>query len=135
MRLHQRIYERHPEINSIIIAHPPSMMVFAVTDVPFDSLTIPESYILLRTIKKLAFGGNFLNIDGVVDELSSKNPIVMMANDCFIVTGDTLLSTFDRLEVAEYSAKAIISARSLGEIVSINDHQIAELEKAFHLVE
>ncbi|MDP3191634.1 class II aldolase/adducin family protein [Rhodoferax sp.] len=135
MRLHQRIYERHPEINSIIIAHPPSMMVFAVTDVPFDSRTIPESYILLRTIKKLDFGGNFLDIDGVVDELSSKTPIVMMANDCFIVTGDTLLSTFDRLEVAEYSAKAIISARSLGEIVSINDHQISELEIAFHLVD
>jgi len=133
MRLHQRIYEKHPEINSIIIAHPPSMMVFAVTDVPFDSRTIPESYILLRTIKKLDFGGNFLDIDGVVDELSSKTPIVMMANDCFIVTGDTLLSTFDRLEVAEYSAKAIISARSLGEIVNINDHQIAELEKAFYL--
>jgi len=109
------------------------MMVFAVTEVPFDSRTIPESYILLRTIKKMPFGSNFLDIDGTADQLSAKTPIVMMANDCFIVTGNTLLSAFDRLEVAEYTAKAIISARSLGEIVSINEHQISELEKAFHL--
>lgn len=133
MRLHQRIYEMHPEINSIIIAHPPAMMVFAVTDVPFDSRIIPESYILLRSIKKLSFGGNILDIDGTASELAAKTPILMMANDCLIVTGDTLLRAFDRLEVAEYSAKAIISARSLGEIISINDRQIAELEKAFSL--
>jgi L-fuculose-phosphate aldolase len=133
MRLHQKIYEKCPEINSIIIAHPPSMMVFAVTDVPFDSRTIPESYILLRAITKMPFGSNFLDIDGTADQLSAKTPIVMMSNDCFIVTGHTLLSAFDRLEVAEYSAKAIISARSLGAIISINDCQVAELEKAFHL--
>jgi L-fuculose-phosphate aldolase len=135
LHLHQKIYEKCPDINSIVVAHPPSMMVFAITDIPFDSRTIPESYILLRTMKKMPFGSNFLDVDGIAAKLSDKTPIVMIANDCFVVTGNTLLTAFDRLEVAEYTAKAIISARSLGEIVSINEHQIAELEKAFHLVE
>ena len=129
----QAIYKKHPAINSVIIAHPPSMMVFAVTDASFDSRTIPESYILLRTIPQLPFGTNFLDVDRTANCFSGKTPIVMMRNDCIIVTGSTLLNAFDRLEVAEYSAKAIISARSLGSIVSINDSQISELEKAFKL--
>ena len=53
VKLHQAIYKKHPEINSVIIAHPPNIMAFAVTDVEFETKIIPESYIQLRNIKKL----------------------------------------------------------------------------------
>ncbi|MCX7656102.1 MAG: class II aldolase/adducin family protein [Treponemataceae bacterium] len=131
--LHQRIYEIHPYINSIIIAHPPSVMVFAVTEARFNSRTIPESYILLRTIPTVPFGSTFMDQEQVAGSFSKKTPIVMVENDCIIVTGNTLLTAFDRLEVAEYSAKALIAASELGEVVAINDEQVAELEAAFHL--
>ena len=49
------------------------------------------------------------------------------------MTGDSLLNAFDRLEVAEYSAKAIIASRQLGDVVAINDAEIDEIEEAFHL--
>ncbi|MEJ5187654.1 MAG: class II aldolase/adducin family protein [Breznakiellaceae bacterium] len=131
--LHQRIYELHPHINSIIIAHPPSVMVFAITEARFNSRTIPESYILLRTIPTVPFGSTFMDQEKVARSFSKKTPIVMVENDCIIVTGSTLLNAFDRLEVAEYSAKALIAASELGEVVAINDAQVAELEAAFHL--
>ena len=38
------------------------------------------------------------------------------------------------MEVAEYSAKATISARNLGGMNPINDEQIADLVKAFKLI-
>jgi L-fuculose-phosphate aldolase len=69
----------------------------------------------------------------VARSFSKKTPIVMVENDCIIVTGSTLLNAFDRLEVAEYSAKALIAASELGDVVAINDAQVAELEAAFHL--
>jgi L-fuculose-phosphate aldolase len=47
--------------------------------------------------------------------------------------GTTLLNAFDRLEVAEYSAKAIIAARALGEIVAIDGPQVEDLVAAFSL--
>ena len=47
-RLHEEIYRTHPDINSIISAHPPAIMAFAVTDAEFDSRTIPESYDLIQ---------------------------------------------------------------------------------------
>ena len=57
----------------------------------------------------------------------------MLKNDCLIVTSSSLLNAFYRLEVAEYSAKAIIASRNIGEIVAIDDAQIEELEIAFKL--
>ncbi len=131
--LHQQIYERHPEIHSIIIAHPPNIMAFGITGQSFDSRTIPESYIMLRSIPLLPFGVNFLEPEKVAETLSPKTPIAMLANDCVIVTGTSLLQAFDRLEVAEFSAKALIAANDIGELVPIGDEEIEALEETFQL--
>lgn len=67
------------------------------------------------------------------EAFSKQTPVVLVENDCVIVTGSSLLNAFDRLEVAEYSAKAIIAAKDLGKLVTINDKQVAEIELAFKL--
>lgn len=131
--LHQAIYDRHPGINSIMIAHPPSIMAFAVTDAVFDSRTIPESYIMLRNVQKVPFGANFLQPAMTADLISDKSPVLLCENDCVIVTGHTLLSTFDRLEVAEFSATAIIASLGLGSIIQISGQEVADIHEAFHL--
>ena len=131
--LHKEIYKQHPHINSIIIAHPPCIMAFAVTDEPLDSRTIPESYILMRKIPKLEFGANYMKPKETAAVFEENTPIAIIENDCVIVTGSDLLNAFDRLEVAEYSAKAIIAAKDLGSVVAINDDEISEIEDAFHL--
>lgn len=131
--LHKYIYDKNPHINSIIIAHPPSIMAFAVTCEKFDSKIIPESYIMLRNIQKIPFGSSFMQPGMVADIFSKEKPIIMIENDCVIVTGNNLLNAFDKLEVAEYSAKAVISSKNLGEVVTINNDQVAEIEDAFKL--
>lgn len=134
VELHREIYKQHPHINSIIIAHPPCVMGFAVSDAELDSRTIPESYILMRTIPKLEFGSIYTNESETAKVFKENTPIAIVKNDCIIVTGDSMLNAYDRLEVTEYSAKAIIASRQLGELVAINDKEIEEIEEAFHLV-
>lgn len=131
--LHAEIYKKHPEIKSVIIAHAPNIMAYAVTEEEFDSRTIPESYILLRNIPKLAYGSVFMNIEEVAEVFVPSTPIALVKNDCIIVTGNSLLNAYDRLEVAEYSAKALRATKRLGEIVTIDNDKIKALEKAFHL--
>jgi L-fuculose-phosphate aldolase len=48
-----------------------------------------------------------------------------------MITGDKLLQTFDRLEVAEFSAKSLVMAKPIGELLPISDMQVAELRKVF----
>ena len=129
--LHKRIYDDHPEINSIIIAHSPHIMAFAVSDAVFDSRTIPESYIMLRDVRKLPFGVSFMDHGLVSETISHMTPIVLLENECVLVTGESLLNAFDKLEVMEYSAKAILSTAGIGGLVKISDDEVAELRKAF----
>ncbi len=131
--LHQEIYRQHSHVDSIIIAHPPNIMAFAVTDEIFDSRTIPESYIMLRSIPKLPYGSNILNQEDTASRFKPDTPIIMLENDCVIVTGNSLLNAFDRLEVLEYSAKAVIASRSLGDLVEISGQHIDALKVAFKL--
>ncbi len=133
LALHQAIYDRHPDINSIMIAHPPHIMAFAVTKAVFDSRTIPESYIMLRNVPKVPYGANFLQPGMTADLISDSSPVLLCENDCVIVTGSNLLNAFDRLEVAEFTASAIIASVGLGSIVQISAQEVADLHVAFKL--
>ncbi len=133
VRFHQAIYAQHPHIHSVILAHPPSIMAFAVTAQRFDSRTIPESYIMLREVPRLRYGSTFLEPERTAAVFARGTPLALVQNDCVVVTGESLIQAFDRLEVAEYSARALIASRSLGEAVMIDKAQVAEIERAFGL--
>ena len=134
VRLHKLIYEKHPNIHSVLGAEPPHAMAFAVTDAVFDPRTIPESYILLRDIQKVSFSSVFIDIEGVVDMFSERTPVLICENNQILATGSSLLDAFDRLEVCEATAHSIIAARDIGEMVHISDEEIREIDEAFGLI-
>lgn len=130
--LHLAIYRDHPEVNSIILTQSPNLMAFATSGVKFDVRTIPESWIFLKDTPILPFNMQYEDIEGISKELFSV-PAVMIANDSIVVTGDRLLQTFDKLEVAEFSAKSLIMAAAIGELHPITDEQIEDLRVAFNV--
>jgi L-fuculose-phosphate aldolase len=134
VKFHEYMYAQHTDINSIIIAHPPHLMAFAVTDNEFDARLIPESYIALKTVRKMPFGSTFMQPEFLAREFSLKNPVAIIDNDCAIAAGTSLANAFDRLEVMEYSAKSLIQARSIcGEVIKISDADVEEIETVFNL--
>ena len=133
VELHRRLYASHPGIKSIIIAHPPNIMAFGVTNTEFDTRTIPECYVMLRDIPLLPYGTSFNDMDKVVDTVSEKVPLVIFRNNSLLVTGNSLLNTFDRLEVAEFSAKAVLATSAIGPVVNISDDDINKIKAAFGL--
>ena len=131
--LHDQIYRNNPEIRAVLQAHPVNAMAFAVTDAEFDARTIPESYILLRDIQKMPYRELYEDPAKASRVFSPANPAIMVEDDCVIVTGDSLLKAFDRLEVLEVTAHSIIDSAALGQIVHITDEEVEDLKKAFHL--
>lgn len=131
--LHQKIYEKNPEIRAVLLAHPVNAMAFAVTDTKFDPRTIPESYILLRDVKRLPYGEIYTKQDETAAVFSEVSPAVMVNNECVIVTGSSLLQAFDRLEVMESTAHSIINSGALGNIVHITQEEVNDLKVAFNL--
>ncbi len=131
VRLHEQIYAHHPHVESVITTQSPNATAFAITGQTLDTRTIPESYILLKDIPVVPYGGQLGQGRGVVEALSPETPIVLIQNDAILVTGQSLLDAFDRLEVAEFSARSLIGSLALGKMVPIGETDIEALQKKF----
>lgn len=129
--LHGEIYRRLPSVNAVITAQPPYLMAFAVTGREIDARTIPESWLLLNEVPMVSSGAIPPGSGEIFEKLNSSSPVVLICNDSVLVTGDSLLQAFDRLEVAEMTAMSLIMAGPLGTVKPISDNQIVELRKSF----
>ena len=129
--LHQEIYRRNPDINSIILTQSPYLMAFSVTGNKFDVRTIPESWIFLQDVPSVPFGSHFAGEDTILNLISKDTLLVIIENDSILITGDKLLQTFDRLEVAEFSAKSLTMGNPIGELKPINDQGIEDLRRKY----
>ena len=133
VRLHEAIYTRHPDIHSIMTAQSPNATAYAITTAVFDSRTIPESFILLRDIPLVPFKTLYTQAESIAEMVSLSSPVLLIQNDCVLTVGTDILNAFDRLEVAEFSARSLIDSVYLGDLVPIGAGEIQDLEKAFNL--
>ena len=148
---HRAIYREHPDVEAIAFAHPVHATAFSVTafaeDGPrLDVRTIPESYVFLRDVASIPFGAHYSYEETTSDQdsasgpladfakrLSPRSPAALLENDGVVVTGRSVLDAFDRLEVLETTAEAIITARGVGTVRPMPDAVIEELREAFDL--
>ncbi len=130
-RMHQALYRRHPKLQAIVTAYPVHATAFSVTRAELNTRTIPESYLFLRDVPRLPFELPFGDGTALAEAVSLDAPIALLDNDGVLVCGTSVLDAFDRLEVLETTAEAIIQSRPLGELVPMPDGVIAELRREF----
>lgn len=131
--LHAKIYRTHPGIGSVVTAFPPELMAFAVTGTKFSSRIIPEIYMVMQdavSLPQVQYAGKPDEIAAVFDGRTS---VAVLEGGGVIVTAPSLLKAYDRLEVAEYSARAILESSQLGNIVEITEKQVDEIRVQCHL--
>ena len=131
VRLHAEIYSRHPEVGAVICAQPGHASAFCLTDAPLNSHTIPESALVLREVQRLPFLRLVEDATAIAGRVSTETPVAMIANEGVLVLGRTPLEAFDRLEVIEATAEALLLARPLGPLVPMPAEAIAELRRVF----
>jgi L-fuculose-phosphate aldolase len=129
--VHRAIYHRHPEVGAIVNACPVNAAAFSVTGVPLDSRTIPESYVVIRSVGRVPYGMQFEEGENLAAMLSPTHPALIVDNDGVLVTGSDVLEAFDRLEVLESTAEAIINARAIGTLQPMSEQVTRDLDRAF----
>ena len=131
--MHDAIYRRHPGVGAIVNAYPVNATAFSMTAVPLDTRTIPESYVVVRRVGRAPYGLQFEDADAVAARIEPATPALLLENDGVLVTGATVLEAYDRLEVLESTAEALINCRAIGELAPMPDSAIRELAVAFGL--
>ncbi len=132
--LHNEIYAATPGVNAVVSAQAPASTAFSVTSTRLDSAIIPESFVTLRTIPLHAFGRQYTDEKSLAREITQRAPVALLANDAVLTTGESLTQAFDRLEVTEFSARAILSAMKIGTIARIDEPALEALTEKFGLV-
>ncbi|MCI8991253.1 MAG: class II aldolase/adducin family protein [Eubacterium sp.] len=125
--LHQEIYREHPEINAVIVAQPVCVMAFAVKGQALNTRLIPESYMILQDTVLYRTEEYFAKPEKAAKNMKETDTLFLLENDAVLSVGKSLLQAFDRLEVSEYTAKAVISAMEIGTPVQIPEEQIKSL--------
>jgi L-fuculose-phosphate aldolase len=131
MPLHEAIYRRHPAIEAIVMATPVNATAFAVSNEILDTRTIPESYIFLRDVGTIPFESVYGDPSAFAELARPDYPISLLENDGVMVLGTSLLDAFDRLEVLESTAEAVINSRPLGPVHPMGQEVIDELVREF----
>jgi L-fuculose-phosphate aldolase len=130
---HQAIYEARPEVMAIVNACPINTMAFSVCHRTIDTYTIPESYVFVREVGLLPFETVYNDFALLKRTLRLESPAAVLANNGAMVVGDTVLAAFDKLEVLECSAEAVLDAQPIGGHVAMSQEIIDELIAAFGL--
>lgn len=130
-RLHQAIYNDHPNINCIITAQSPNATAFTVTNRPLDTKTIPESYVVLHEVPLFPYGEQYQAPEKVSALLSRNTSVILIQNDTVLTTGASIHQAFDRLEVADFSALSLIDTINIGPLVPIGEDEVRVLKEKF----
>ena len=128
--LHQAVYAAHAHVHAMATALPPSLMAFAASGTPFDARTIPEAYIFLKSVPTLPFAARF-DPRQVAQALDDRTPALLIENACALVTGASPFAVFDRLEVAEFTARSALDARAIGRLKPMSDKVLEEICKVY----
>lgn len=130
--MHRAIYLKHPSINAIVNAMPINASAFGiVSGSKLDARTIPESYLFLRDVAVAPYGTEYTNPKALADVVSPAKPVLLMENNGVLVLGTSVLDAFDRLEVLEATAQALIDSRSVGPVTPMGEEEIRDLIIAF----
>jgi L-fuculose-phosphate aldolase len=77
------------------------------------------------------FGAQCGDGEALAGVVSLERPVALLENDGVMVVGTSPLDAFDRLEVLEATAEAVINSRAIGEVRRMGDEAVAELVRAF----
>jgi len=129
--LHREVYEAHAQIGAVILAQPANLMAFAVSHTKLDTRLMPESFVFLRDVPLVPFGAQYRKPAALARSLSRQQPVALIENECLLVTGKDLLQAFDRLEVAEFSAKSVLQAQAIGGVINITAEARQEISDTY----
>jgi L-fuculose-phosphate aldolase len=124
----EEIFVSNECAKTVFISTPNAIMGFAVAKKLFNSRLIPETYIMLKDVAQVAHGKTKEEIAFMI---SRECPSLVIDNECVITIGKNPIKAFDRMEVIEFSARSVIKAKQIAEIVPINQQEVDDINRVF----
>ena len=128
IKMHMRIYEKRPDVNAVVHAHPIYATAFAIAGQALDQPIMPEAVIFLGEVPLAKYGTPSTNEvpDSIEEYLPYVNQ-VLLENHGALTWGADLLSAYHKMESVEFYANLMYKAKMLGGAQVLNDEQVGKL--------
>lgn len=122
--MHLRIYDRRPDVQAVVHAHPPFATAFAVAGEDLMAPVLPEILVLIGGVPLVPYAtpGSAALADAIEPFLPLHDAL-LMANHGATSFGSTLSIAHQRMESLEHGAQILFAAKALGRVSTLTDAQ------------
>lgn len=130
-RMHQKVYERRPEIGGVVHTHAPYSTAFAVAGKPLDQPVLPELVYHLGGVPLVPYylPGSGALYDGI-DPYVGKANALLLKNHGLVTYGIDIWAAFYCHESVEHAARIQMLAKIIGKMDTLTQEQVADLKSA-----
>ena len=128
IKMHLRCYEKRPDVQSVIHAHPPGATGFAVAHKAMDKYNMIEDVAVMGSVPLTPYGTpSTQEVPDAIEPFLEEHDVMLLENHGALAVGSDVLTAFYRMESLELWAKITINAVILGGSFDISRENIQKL--------
>ena len=128
IKMHMRVYQERPDVNSVVHAHPVYATSFAIAGIPLTQPIMPEAVIALGCVPIAKYGRpSTMEIPDAVSEYVQYFDAVLLENHGALTYSDSLLNAYLKMESVEFYAQLLYQSRLLGGPKEFTPQQVEDL--------
>ena len=129
IKMHMRIYEKRPEVNAVLHAHPQYATSYAIAGIPLTGNIMPEAVIFLGDVPTAKYGlPGTMEIPDAVDPYIKDHDVVLLENHGALSWGNSLMNAYFLMEGLEFYASLSFKTRLLGGAKELSEYEINRLK-------
>lgn len=131
--MHLRIYQKRPDVQAVVHAHPPVATGFGVAGLDFMDDVLPEAIFYLGGVPLVPYAmPGTPALGDALEPFLAHHDGFLLANHGATTVGPTLLLAHQRMESLEHAARILLTARTLGRVNALAPREGDALRVARH---
>lgn len=137
MKMHMRVYEKRPDINAVVHAHPIFSTTFAAMGKPLDKPIIAEAVVQFGKVPVVEFGmPSTEEVPNNLEKYLDAYDAVLLESHGALTYGVDLISAYMKMESLEFYAELTYRTQMLGGAKEFDEDKVKrlyELRKTYGL--
>jgi L-fuculose-phosphate aldolase len=126
--LHLYAYQRRPDVQACVHAHPPTAVALTLAGVSMTEPLLPEALLALGPVPTAPYARTgTAEMGQAISALVGDHDAMLLSHHGALTLGPTPLEAYFQMEQIEHCARIIHAARQLGPIAPLPPERVAEL--------
>lgn len=126
--MHLVIYEKRPDVEAVVHAHPPVATAYAVTATPLETRAMPESFLTLGRVAQVPYATpGTEDLPMALEPFLGRHEVFLLSNHGAVTVGKSLEEAYDQMTRLEHAARILFLSRLLGEVEPLAESDLSRL--------